>query len=470
MKIRTIAQHEWRMALRDRRLPVTVGAMGILLLVAGWTGHSEHQHREAERMELVRVNREQWDAQKTKNPHSAAHYGHFVFRPESGMAFLDRGINAFTGTTIYLEPHKQNNANFSIAQESGASLRLGEMSIAFVLQLLLPLLIIFLGFDSITKEKESQRLKIMLIQGASVSAIAMGKVGGILRIVALASVPPMLIVLLVSGSGVPIKAGHLLCWLLAYGIFLATIACLTVAVSAHSSSSGGALIKLLGLWMLLGVLLPKVTSNIGEHLAKAPSTAAFGYAIKEDVKNGIDGHNPADVRRKILEKKLLAQYGVDSVKQLPVNISGIAMLESEVYTTQVYNKHFEALQAVYLRQNQVSEWSGWLNPIQAMRTVSAGLAGTDAFANVDFQRKAEAYRLAFVNQLNHFMAYNFRSNQGYGEIKAAQEVLRAVPAFDYQAPGLLSVLMRYIGSLAALLFWCLLGIWSIRSTAKITTL
>lgn len=155
------------------------------------------------------------------------------------------------------------------------------------------------------------------------------------------------------------------CWLL-HITSLATIACLTVAVSAHSSSSGGALSNCSD----RGCYRRLIAQSDFQHrpsIWRFPP-AAFGYAIKDA--GCIDGHNPADVRRKILGKKPSAQYCVDSVKQLPVNISGIAMLESEVYTTQVYNKHFEALQAVLFTSKSGSEWSGWLNPIQAMRTVS----------------------------------------------------------------------------------------------------
>ncbi len=467
MTILHIATHEFRTALRDRRLMAAFGVMVLLLFVAAFTGWQQQQQRAAEHTKLVGINRTQWDAQEAKNPHSAAHYGNFVFRPEGPLGFWDGGINAFTGSTIYLEPHKQNNANFSAVQESSAALRLGRMDVAFVLQLLLPLLLIFLAFDTFTKEKESQRIKMLLAQGASMPTIAAGKTLGVWGMATLATLPVLLLAVLLTAAREAVEWPRLLLWIGAYWIFTGIVAALVVCVSAYSSSTGLALVRLLGLWIGLGILLPKISSNLGESMAQAPSNAAFAEAIKKDVKNGIDGHNPADQRRKELEARILIKYGVDSIRQLPVNIGGLAMLESEVYTSNVYNRHFDALQACYARQNRVAEWAGVLNPMQAIRQLSAGLAGTDTYANLDFQRRAEEYRLTFVNQLNHFLAYNFKGNQDHDDMKASQEVLRAIPPFEYAPPGWSAVLHRHALSLSALAFWVLIAFGTIFSTTKI---
>ena len=94
-----------------------------------------------------------------------AHYGYFAFRPKHPLSFFDFGMESYTGVSVFLEAHKQNTVNFSEASLSTGILRFGEMSIAMLLQLLVPLLLLFLGFNSVSALKENGTLKIILCQG-----------------------------------------------------------------------------------------------------------------------------------------------------------------------------------------------------------------------------------------------------------------------------------------------------------------
>ncbi|WHT38720.1 hypothetical protein QNH98_17290 [Myroides sp. mNGS23_01] len=83
------------------------------------------------------------------------------------MSILDKGLDDYLGNVIFLEAHKQNTANISEANSSGVLVRFGVFTPAFILQVLLPLIIFFVGFNLITKEKEDNTLKLLSIQGAS---------------------------------------------------------------------------------------------------------------------------------------------------------------------------------------------------------------------------------------------------------------------------------------------------------------
>eukprot|EP01031_Cornospumella_fuschlensis_P027335 gene27335-33020_t len=155
------------------------GLIAFLLLVALLGGFASYRSLKKERDLAQKEARETWLNQGEKNPHSAAHYGSFAFRPKSEMSFFDFGVDSFTGTNVYLEAHRQNDPKFSAAQDSSSLIRFGEMTVAFVLQMLVPLLIIFLCFNSISQEKEDNTLKLMLSQGVSMSQIAWGKIQGI---------------------------------------------------------------------------------------------------------------------------------------------------------------------------------------------------------------------------------------------------------------------------------------------------
>ena len=59
--------------------------------------------------------RSQWDEMEASNPHSAAHYGTYAFKPVSVLNSIDEGINSVTGNVLRLEGHRQNDIVFSEA-------------------------------------------------------------------------------------------------------------------------------------------------------------------------------------------------------------------------------------------------------------------------------------------------------------------------------------------------------------------
>ena len=51
-----------------------------------------------------------WVSQGALNPHSAAHFGRYLFKPVGPLAFVDEGINPYAGSSVYLEAHVQTPA------------------------------------------------------------------------------------------------------------------------------------------------------------------------------------------------------------------------------------------------------------------------------------------------------------------------------------------------------------------------
>jgi ABC-2 type transport system permease protein len=126
------------------------------------------------------------------------------------------------------------------------------------------------------------------------------------------------------------------------------------------------------------------------------------------------------------------------------------MAAGEAYSSQVYQQHFAALNHTYEHQNALSVWAGLLNPYQAIRPLSMGLAGSDFAHYVHFQQAAEAHRYQLVQRLNALQA-----SMGYGdkERKLDAATWRAIPAFAYQAPGLGWALRDLLVPALALVLW-----------------
>jgi ABC-2 type transport system permease protein len=453
--ITSIAQKELASTLRDRRFVVLSLLVLSLLLAATLVGRHAATALQHERTAAQHTVDEQFNHQPNRHPHRVAHYGSFAFRPPAALSFLDTGIDSFTGAVVYLEAHQQNSVNFSPAQQAGSLLRFGELTVAFVLQALVPLLIIFLCFSAFTEERETGTLKLLLSQGLTMRQVAWGKITGYGQAVALVVGPALaLAATLLFGTGEGLAGAdrwvRLALFVLAYAAYFFLIIVGSVLVSAWQQHSRTALVTLLGCWMLGCIVLPKATANLGASLFPSITKAQLDAEVHEAAQQGINGHDPLDQRTAALKAALLKKYGVDSEEKLPVSVAGVTMAAGEAYSSQVYQQHFAALNRTYEHQNALSEWAGLLNPYQAIRPLSMGLAGSDFAHYVHFQQAAEAYRYQLVQRLNALQA-----RMGYGdkERKLDAATWRAMPAFAYQAPDLGWALPQLLVPVLALVLW-----------------
>lgn len=114
--LHSIVINEWRLAMRSTKLIplfVTWLALAIVTLLTSLTDYSHvfYQHAAETEQRL-------WLEQGARNPHSAAHFGQYAYRPENIMAVIEPGLDTWIGTAIWMEGHYQNPA----VQRSGTML------------------------------------------------------------------------------------------------------------------------------------------------------------------------------------------------------------------------------------------------------------------------------------------------------------------------------------------------------------
>lgn len=141
-----IARKEFTDMLRDGRFRVLGGlvlAIAALALVAGWRHYTEveRQHVQAQQ-----ATRRQWLSQGPRNPHSAAHYGVYAFKPRTRLSLVDTGVDPYVGVAAWLEAHKQNEFKYRPAQDRTTVERFGELTAAQALLVLMPLFIVLVTF------------------------------------------------------------------------------------------------------------------------------------------------------------------------------------------------------------------------------------------------------------------------------------------------------------------------------------
>ncbi len=396
----------------------------------------------------------QWVEQPERHPHRVIHYGFLVFREQAPLEFFDRGVSDYAGTSIYLEGHRQNTANFGEARHSTGMTRFGRLTPASVLALLLPLLVVVAGFAAVSAEREGGTLGVLLTQGATPTQILAGKVLATGAVGALATLPVALAVGVMAGPGLDSPASVTRLGVLAgiYGIYLAGWVLVTVLVSAVRTSSRSALAQLLAVWVVICVAAPRVAASVAGALYPLPSRAELTAQVEQALNEVGDSHRPDDPFFNALREEYLERYQVGAVEDLPVNWRGVLSRESEALTSRVFEDHRQELVKGHLRQNGVMAWSGFLSPYLAARDLSMGIAGSGPEAMEAFLAQAEAHRYTIVQRLNELHIREIRNENDRAQ-RLSREHWGQFPVFSTEPPPLAGALADRPVSLAALGLW-----------------
>jgi len=472
MSVFRIARHELRQAWRAGTLAALGILVTLLLIGAGLAGRAQHARDQAQRARFQDLVKEQWNAQPDRHPHRVSHYGYLVFRPRAPLAFFDRGYEPYAGTALFLEAHRQNTANFSDAAQDSSTRRFGDLTMAMVLQMLVPLLIFAVAGVSVSREREADTLALLLSQAASWRSFLWGKLCGSLLLVACLVGPGVLLVGAWIGaeavdqgtSDVMLRA---LLLTVSYALYLATCAGIAVLVSSWHSTSRGALVTLLGMWLVLWVVVPRVLPAVATMLYPLPSRASFEAEVERRVRTLGDSHNPDDPTFAKLKAQALADHAVTRIEDLPFNYNGLVMTESEKMTAAAYGEYMAGLVGIYQRQGTVVALAGFLSPYVAIRTVSGALAGVDLPHIIEFERQAEEYRYALIQHLNQLhtneVALALDRYIGVDEHGAPtrqripQRFWQSTPAVAFTTPTVAWALARQPLGIAAVVCWLLLA-------------
>lgn len=446
--IATIARKEFVELFRDGRFrwaSAIVLALLLTALVAGVTYQRDliKQQRAAQAAEQAR-----WYEQDSKNPHSAAHYGLYAFKPRLAPAFLDPGVEPYTGIAVWLEAHKQNETILRPSEDATVAQRFGDMTVALVLQTVLPLVIIMLGFNTFAGERERGTLRQLLSVGVRPRDLVFGKMLGFAAALAFILGPAVLLgAAILALIGPASGEVRFILLAIAYALYLCIFLFLTLAVSARASSPRLALVVLLALWAVNCLISPRVMSDFAAELHPIPESVAFKARLQAAL------HDPtaSSIMIKDRTAELLHKYGVAREQDLPVNLAGLSLQVGEDYGYEVFGKFYNELYAPMEAQNRLLQIAAVGFPQLGMHAISMALAGTDLAQHRDFTRAAEQHRRAELKIINDdILEHPVKA----GEVHLGDRELWAkVPAFQYRAPTIDWVLSNHA------LTFVLLGLW-----------
>ncbi len=458
--ISVILKKELRQYVRDGRVVVMVMVLFGLGFAAALSGWNTVQSMEEQRAAASAVDRHVWDHQGQKNPHTAAHFARYAFRPVTNVSVFDPGVNATVGSAVWLEAHHRDPANLRPIEDAVEIHRFAQLSPAWILQCFAPLLLVLLVFSSLAGEHERGTLRQMMSAGARPNKVLWGK--GLAALIVLCTLAPILalvVALVIAGgaTSLPDTAVRSAALIATYAVYLLVFLLMALAVSARATRSRTALVILLGFWALSSVIAPRLANNVGARMHPAPQSAEFWSALEEASSKAFWGTSEAAKKRQdAVRERALAEFGVASVDELSINLDGYMLQASEEFANTVFDEHYGALHDTRIRQQQTARYFSILSPTIAIRNISSALAGSDVAAHHHFTDAAEQFRRTFIRSLNEETqragkdGYNYQSDNAFW---------RRAPDFQYTPQAVNKVWPRIWFDALILALWCLAGLF-----------
>ena len=455
----TIAIQECIYWLRTK-LGFTVALLSLILVCVAVFSSLSHQYHERHTRETLQIKAEEtFRDQPARHPHRMVHYGHYVFRTPSALAALDPGVDAFTGTVIFLEGHRQNSATFSPSYDGAQAGPFSRLTPAFAYQLLVPLVLIIMGFSAVAREREAATDRQLITSGVSAITIWFGKTLALCLAAALMLLP-MVIALIFIDTKLSLKVG----FSSLYAVYLLTWVSMISAISTWSRSTSTSLLSLLVIWVTVCVLLPRLIASTANTSIPTNSQIETDMDVIVALRSVGDGHNANDPAFTKLKANLLEQYGVEKVEELPINFRGVVAQTAEAKLTDILNEYAEKRLANQVAQIKAVKTFEFVSPFLILQSASMISAGTDGRTHHRFLREAEAVRFDFVQGLNKAhetqMAYvddinRSKHKDAEKRTRIDAKNWRVLNDFRFDVDPADQRLARVSTSIAALLAWLL---------------
>lgn len=343
-----------------------------------------------------------------------------------------------------------NNRNSLFDRYQTASpiaLDAGGFDLTFLTALLVPLLIIALGYGVIASDRDNGRLRLAMSGGESASSLAGRRI--LLRALLIAFPVTLAAVIGAWTAGVSgSQWGSVALWIgiaWAYMAFWWALVALANTMSARAETIG---VGLIVAWTLLVLVIPALSTALASSLYPPPSAIAN---IADTRRAEIDARSQiSDEYRSYMHEhpELVPPEEEDAFLQRVT--MGRRIVDRETAATA------QAFAEAESAQHRVVGWAEYLTPSLAFQRIASDLAGTGDARHRAFRAQAEDFRLAFQAQLAEWALTDTRLDDA--DVADLDQFRFREPAFGGLA----------IPAAFWLLVTLLLGIAAIRRLARLS--
>lgn len=453
--ILTIAIKEWKVMLRNTLLTRCLAAFALLFvlvsLLSAWNYRRAVSNAEELNKEFVR----QWLDQGRKVPHAASHWGTpFVAAPPA-LSIYDPGVWPFLGEFTQVHSHEWTTFRGAQAASATPLERYAEMTPAWLLQYLLPLLAILLSYQMLAAERELGTARNLAALGVHPFTLLAGKGAAALAVIAALAaglfLVLMLIVALVGGFSpevLPALALHAALAFLYAGTFVAlALGCSFLTVSGRTAAAMS-----LALWVVISFVIPGWITDRARLERLGPSRGELERVVALDIERGAGEFPGRDERREATLQTLLTTLGQGTKGALPVDFGLFLLMEEDEVTGIMADRRIAAPYEVFRVQDEWRRGLASLSPLTAWRVVSPVMSGTDYLDRVQMLDGLEKHRRRYVRILNRQHSASLLRKQ---EPEADRKLWSTVVNFTANEARPLVNMASYQRELLILILWFL---------------
>lgn len=449
---RAIVRKDLMVLRRESLMKALLAAILVLLVASLAAGLQREQVFDKEKATAERTDKAVWMNQGDRNPHSAAHFSRYAFRPAAPLALIDPGTSDFAGLAVWMEAHYQDPAVFRRAEDGGELSRYTQLTPVFLLLTAAPLLVFLMMSASIAGEREDGTLRQLLAAGVSGRQFFLGKLGAGLRLTMMVYVPAFAglagFALLTTPAAIDADTVvRLVALFVVFALYLAGSVAIALGVSALFRMRQAAFLALAGVWLLMTVLIPRFAADVGTSIYPQPDPREVSQELRSA---SYTYYSDKELQQKI-EADLLKEHGVSSVEDLPLNYSAYTLQVSEELSIPGFERVYDGLDRRHAAQENAARGFSALTPAIATANLSRGIAGTDRVHQRAFTAAAELHRRDMIKLLNE--DYMFNAGDVGAAYTADASLWEQFEDFEHALPRLDAVYGVYLEDALYLLTW-----------------
>jgi ABC-2 type transport system permease protein len=321
--------------------------------------------------------------------------------------------------------------------EDPVSLALGSFDLGKAVVLCLPLLLIVLGFDVVSAERDANRLGLVLAQGGSVRALVWTRLairGG--AAAALTLVIACAAMLFAGAASLEQRLPGFALW--AAGVVLyASFWVAIVALVAAGNRRGDLNVTLLLLaWAGWNLLVPASAAAIAEAIDPAPSRLAY-LAQAREIEIATE-RSEADVAHAYATEH--PEMVIDEASELPAYVRTAFLVTSAV--DQATRPVLAAFEQSAARRDAALELFRHASPAIALHGLFNDIAGTSSARHRRYEAAARALKARYAELAGPYIVAGRR---------LPLALAASLPQFHLEAEGTAAVVGRHAGALVWLL-------------------
>jgi len=240
-----------------------------------------------------------------------------------------------------------------------------------------------------------------------------------------------------------------------YALWLVLWVLAVVAGSAFAARGRDALLGLVAIWAFAVVVLPRLGADAIAVSMPILTRFESEIGVIRDLVDSGDRMNSNDSHFNAFREQVLAQYGVESIDELPVNYRGLLAEEGERITSELYEKYAQIIYEQQTAQLHQADRLSLVSPVMALRRLSMAAAGTDWHEQRRFLEQAEQHRYQMQEALGKLeqTQISHERYQAGGDIRISHSHWQGLADFHYQAQTHAELMQRIWPAAGVLAAW-----------------